>query len=230
MDITGPVLLPKKGTMDTVQTIQATYKDLQGEHILCESCGYLRRVSPAHPPAGPCPHCGAGPSHMRRYFPPSIYTLISLMRTFYGDRKDQDHAMLSVVLSFCSFTELLLENFLINRMMRMRIPPEMRERILQGSPYMTQRLEKLFPILTGRQWGDALNQFHPQQSEKFRALNGLYHRLSQAKTLFLHRGNRDTLAPEMPQEAVNGISDMLEMFAALHEKYIFQAASGETGG
>ncbi len=196
---------------------------LLSETIICESCGLLRRCQGNQPEENKCPNCGAGPSHMRPYFPPAVHTMVMLMHRFYAQDLESENHMLSVVLSFCSFTELLMQNFLMNRMMQMEMPFDLQQKLLHDYPYMNQRQEKLFPILTGRKWRDALKHFDLEKSVKFLYLDNLYQELSKTKILFLHRGNKTTLSTKKTQQAMHNVTSMLMMFIELHQKYIFEA-------
>ncbi len=199
------------------------FNEILTDYVICESCGFLRLVDLAEQLEDSCPICGAGTNRSRLYFPTAVYTLINLMQNFYLDAKGRETNILSVVLSFCSFTELLMQNFLMNRMMRMRIPHELQERIFADHPYMSERRENLFPILTGRKWRDALHHLDPELVPGFLALDDFYQQLSQTKNLFLHRGNKSTLSPEMTLEAVHNIPGMLVLFTTLHHEYVFKA-------
>ncbi len=192
------------------------------DFILCESCGFLERLNGRSRSHYHCPNCGADSSHTRAYFPNSAFTLVDLMHNFYQRDLDQENYGLGVVLSFCSFTEVLLQNFLMNRMLRMRIPIELQDRLLDDNQYMSQRIEKLFPILIGRKWRDALSNIKTQKTESFLSLDDLYQSLAQAKNLFLHRGNKAAISPEMITKAIESIPAILDMFAALHQRYVFR--------
>lgn len=209
--------------MITAAVKTTPFSEILADYVICESCGFLWRVDRASQLEEACPICNAGAARTRLYFPTAVYTLVDLMQNFYLDAGERENHILSVVLSFCSFTELLMQNFLMNRMMRLRIPHEIRERILADYPYMSDRREKLFPILTGRKWRDALNHLEPDQTTGFLALDESYQRLSRTKNLFLHRGNKSTLSPEMTLEAVHNIPGMLKLFTTLHQAYVFKA-------
>jgi len=130
-----------------------------------------------------------------------------------------DHR-LAVVIFFCTLGEVLLEHFLREAMMALDLPSAVQDRLLADNLYAKQRLEKVFPTVTGTKWKAAMAQLAPAQQPLYSNTVEFYLDAVEARNRFLHDGNKWAIPEEMPEKCIRAISPLVSLFVALHNSIV----------
>jgi hypothetical protein len=171
------------------------------------------------------------------YFPISVSSLIDLMQEFYHlkqeatphsetpvEQKESNH-QLAVVIFFCALAEVLLQHFLEQCMSKMGLPHEIQDRLLNDNPFVKQRVEKIFPVLTGVKWNKAMAILSEYVKLNYVEVTEFHKRTSRARNEFLHKGSKWAIPQDMPEQCIRRIWPLVCLFVALHNKYVIQPIS-----
>jgi len=123
---------------------------------------------------------------------------------------------------FCSLGEVLLERFLRYLMIALKIPPKVLDRLLEDNQIQNKRVEKLFPSLTGEKWKVAVKFVSSGSDIDFEKVWVFYLKTKKARNMFLHKGNRFVLTSSMPEEILQNMAPLLDLFVRLHNRYIHE--------
>ena len=198
--------------------------------IICDSCKIVDRDRNRLKEGYKCPNCGKGGT-ATLYFNISVLSLIDLMQEFYstdvifkeeafniGQR--EINIRLAVVIFFCSLTEVLLRHFLEQLMVKMGKSEKDRGRLLNDNLNMQQRVDKLFPTLTGDKWKKAIDEINKNVELDYAETSNFCVKAKDARNEFLHKGNKRAIPKNMPEECITQIWPLLSLFVSLHNKYI----------
>jgi hypothetical protein len=150
------------------------------------------------------------------HFPPGAVALAELMR-------QRSERPLGVVLPFCTLGEVLLQHFLMGRMERMGLPEAVRARLLDDHPTVKARQDRLFLTLIGETWKAAVKRLEETTGEDFSSALTFWRKAADARDWFLFRGFEWSLSPEMPPQCREHLPDLLALFAALHNEFVYIA-------
>jgi hypothetical protein len=127
---------------------------------------------------------------------------------------------LAVIVFFCTLGEVLLGNFWTWHMTKKGQSSRDTEKQLKNLS-KSKLVKKLFPQVTGGvQWLKALGEISIDSGVDYLDLNGFYMRASVMRNDLLHGGRRRTDPEDMSKECIRRVKSMLDMFVALHNKYI----------
>jgi hypothetical protein len=135
------------------------------------------------------------------------------------DNKPSNHR-LAVIIFFCTLGEVLLQYFLEQCMDKTNIPRRIQDRLFNDSLFVKERIQKLFPALTGDKWAGALKELNKGSEINYVEVGNFYTGVVDKRNEFLHRGNQWVIPKEMPKQCIDNIWPLLSLFVALHNKYV----------
>jgi len=206
---------------------------LLADFMICQSCRVVDRDQKRMRVGYPCPRCRVSGNGARGYFSISVHSLIDLMQEFYHIKDERDYHSdktpvrqqkgnhrLAVVIFFCTLGEVLLEHFLEHLMLRTGLPRSIQKRLLDDNIFVKQRVEKLFPALTGVRWKVAVRTLTKGKQLDYLKATEFYEEVVEKRNLFLHQGNKWAISKEMPEKCLRQIWPMLNLFVGLHNSYV----------
>jgi hypothetical protein len=232
--------------METVGVIAVNGDEMRVEeiddfplsHVLtyfdCAECRVVDRALERGVVGHPCGRCGRPSSGGHHYFPFSVPVLIDLIQHHYHLPEQTvtdsvlvapDAHRLSVVVFFCSLVEVLLQHFLVVGQRAKDVPMGTIRNTLRQTQYVAPRLKKLFPLVAGRSWKDALKELPKVDGRSATEVAVFCRRAAVARNHFLHAGNRWAIPAPMPLECVQHLPGVLELFVALHNQYVAMSLS-----
>jgi len=217
-------------SIDILEIRNQRLSSLFRNFIICETCKRIGREQEREKTGYKCPYCGAE-SEPIEYLYLNALKLIDLMQELYhsaqeeapdSKRRDRRDIQLAVVIFFCSLGEVLLVQFLENLMIKMGLPLEVRKRLLDDNQSVKQRLEKLFPTLTGvKKWKKAVRTLDRERPElNYIETVRFYEKVRDVRNKFVHGGNKWAIPQEMPEQCIRHIWPLVHLFVDLHNKYI----------
>jgi len=200
--------------------------------FICQFCKVVDRNNERMDVGYICPNCGNKSPGGQSYFHIAVASLIDLMQEAYhqvpmantnnniNEKKGKNTYKLSVVIFFCTLGEVLLEHFLNELMTALNIPNTDQERLLVDNLFLTQRIQKLFPSLTGNKWKNIIGELCKKTSLNYYDTEKFYINAINVRNKFLHRGNKWAIPVEMPQKCMKKIWALINLFVSLHNHYI----------
>jgi hypothetical protein len=203
---------------------------LLADFFLCQSCGIVDGDENRIKVGSLCSRCGAPSPSAHHYFPLPALSLIDLMQEFYHTPPpgpmnetfppEQNHK-LAVVIFFCTLGEVLLQHFLEEGLYKLRIPYDVQSRLLEDHLFVKQRVDKVFPLVTGnKKWKASVKMLSKRGSMDYTETVAFYETAADKRNLFLHRGNKWAIADEMPEQCMQHIQPLLYLFVDLHNEFI----------
>ena len=221
--------------MDILEIRGQRLSTLLANFMICQSCEIVDRDQERMRVGYQCPRCGVAGQGARGYFPISVSTLIDLMQEFYhlkhGSDVDSDEAsntrnqgnhQLAVVIFFCTLVEVLLQHFLEQRMSRMGLSHEIQERLLNDNIFVKQRVQKLFPTLTGVKWKETIKMLSKRVELDYVEATKFCEHAAEKRNFFLHSGNKWAIPNDMPEKCIREIWPIVNLFVSLHNEFITQ--------
>lgn len=204
---------------------------LLADFMICESCGIVDREHERMRVGYACPRCGVPGQGATAYFPMSVISLIDLMQEFYHGRTNLEadeeqmtspkgNHRLAVVIFFCTLGEVLLEHFFKGLMSHIGLSRLIQERLLNDNIFVKQRVEKLFPALTGVRWKPAVKMLAKGKQLDYLKATEFYEDAVEKRNLFLHKGNKWAIPKDMPENCLRQIWPLVNLFVALHNKFL----------
>jgi hypothetical protein len=202
---------------------------------ICQHCHIVDRDSDRIMVGHPCSNCGKPSPSGRGYFNLSVHSLINLMQEFF--HKDQveepscsdaglyevspkKNSRVAVVVFFVTLREVLLENLLYDLMIAQNLSGNVCKRLFADSPMHKQRLEKLFPSLTGVTWKTALDTVDKTCDLDYIELDSFVRKTVDARNRFLHKGSKYAITEKMAEECLRNIWPLLNLHVYLHNEYV----------
>lgn len=212
---------------------------LLSDFMICTSCEIVDRDHERITVGHLCQNCGVASKGGRGFFPMSVHSLIDLMQDFYHLRhpseedaemsnsgRKSDH-QLAIVILFCTLGEVLLQHFLVNLMSKMVISNNIQERLLNDNMYVQQRIQKLFPTLTGAKWSKTVEKLSETVELNYMEAMEIYKDAVEKRNYFLHRGNIWAIPRDMPEKCIRQIWPIVNLFVSLHNEFIAKRAKGK---
>lgn len=197
-------------------------------YYVCGICHIVDREHGRSTVGFPCPTCKSESDGGYSYFPANISILADLIRkTFHLYTPDKladpfsnarDTQSISAVLFFCSLREALLVHFIRELCLARNIEPEVTERLLSDNKQLVQKLEKLFPTLTGVKWQTALKELD-KDGCFYRNLDSFVVAAVRIRNRFLHEADVFTIEEETAKQCLKSISYMTQLYVALHNRF-----------
>jgi hypothetical protein len=208
------------------------WSTLYADFMICESCKIVDRDHKRIQVGYKCPNCGVPSNAAMRYFDHGVLSLIDLMQEFYqlkqGVYKESDAPIkreksghkLAIVIFFCALTEVLLQHFLEQLMYKSGLEYKIKYRLLDDNRFIKQRIDKLFPALTGVKWNESLKKISENVELDYIETIKFYKKASKARNLFLHEGNKYAIPQNMPEQCIDHIWPLICLFISLHNEHI----------
>lgn len=221
--------------MDILEIRDQKLSTLLSFFMICTSCKIVDSDINRTKVGYKCPRCGIAGDGGRGYFPGSVHSLIDLMQEFYHLKKqgfNEDSEMphtqsegnhqLAVVILFCTLGEVLLQHFLETLMSSMGLSQKIQERLLNDNLTVKQRVQKLFPTLTGAKWNETVGKLSEKVELNYIETIGFYKHTRKKRDYFLHRGSKWVIPKDMPEKCLRQIWPIANLFVSLHNEFITQ--------
>lgn len=216
--------------MDVLEIRNQPLSTLFADFFICKSCKIVDRDHNRMLVGQKCSVCGVPSEGGEVYFPVSVPSLMDLMQKFYhfkeeatqsskipSNQNESDYR-LAVVIFFCSLGEVLLHHFLKKCMLKMSLQPRIWERLFDDNLSVRQRVEKLFPALTGVKWNKAVAMLNENVELDYIEASEFYQRASVARNKFLHEGSKWAIPDDMPEQCIRHIWPVMCLFVDLHKQ------------
>ncbi len=222
--------------MDILEIKHQKLSTLLSFFMICTSCEIVDRDDERITVGYKCPRCEVAGNGGRNYFPTSVHSLIDLMQEFYHLKNDADEDLevpsnqkeenhqLAVVILFCTLVEVLLQHFLERLMSKMELPQKIQERLLNDNMNVQQRVQKLFPTLTGAEWNETIEKLSEGVELDYFETIKFCKYAAKKRNLFLHRGNKWAIPKDMPEKCIRQIWPTVNLFISLHNEFIAKRA------
>lgn len=171
------------------------------------------------------------------YFGPEVYSLLDLLEDFYfepsilnksktprpvNETRKQD---LAILIFFCSLVEVLLYHFLVVCMNKKQIPVEIQERMLNDNVTDKQRVEKLFPVLTGDKWKNAIRNITNRSKINYTETVEFYTKTAASlRNNLLHQGDKWAIPRTIAEDCIKHAQKFIYLFVELNNRYIAKAS------
>lgn len=199
----------------------------------CKNCGIVNILPNTD---YECPNCKA-PGSSPMYFGPEVYSLLDLLENFYfepsipnksktprpvNEIKKQD---LAILIFFCSLVEVLLYHFLVVCMNKKKIPVEIQERMLNDNVTDKQRVEKLFPVLTGDKWKNAMRKITNRSKINYTETVKFYtDTAAPLRNNLLHQGDKRAIPKAIAENCIKYAQKFIYLFVELNNRYIAEVS------
>jgi hypothetical protein len=201
------------------------------DFVYCAGCKVVDRDRNRGVFGYKCPLCGYPSTLASFYFPAAVWSLVDLIQGSYhlGEKpasagvqtddslKDQ---RLAVVVFFCTLGEVLLHHFLKEYMSSQGLPTRLQERLLNDNRFVNERVEKLFPALTGIKWKDAVQSLTKDSKIDYEKTVRFFRDTAQKRNTLLHQGDKLVIQASLPTQCMRHIWPLLCLFVALHNRYL----------
>ena len=200
---------------------------------ICQECHIVDTDHDRSEVGHPCSKCGEPSRAGRSYFSISVYSLINLMQEFYHAKykitdedsiyelQDADNAKLAVIIFFTTLREVLMNNFLRQMEIAFDLPESVSKRLFSDNRTYNKKMNKLFPSLTGMKWKKAIAEINKKDNIDYQKVDRFVERVVKVRNDFLHKGIKYVIKPEMPKECIQYILPLLNLYVALHNKFVF---------
>jgi hypothetical protein len=209
-----------------------TWRDYFLHFYVCESCAVVDRDDERVRPGHPCKRCGS-PSNMGViYFDSTVGDIADLIAGFYPIPDPElgqpispviaipESHSLAILVFFCTLGEILLQHFLERCMINLQIPYKVQQRLLDDNLFARQRITRLFPILTGAKWSDAVKVVSDRSKTDLQSTINFYIEANEKRNQLLHVGNTWDVPPDMAKNCFDNIAPLVQLFIELHNEYI----------
>lgn len=195
------------------------------DFYICPSCKVVDRNHDRALKGHACSACTTISNGARSYFSLSVIALVDLIQDYYQLSRNsqfasQEKHRLATVIFFCTFGEVLLENFLVECMSKQGISSEVQQRLLDDSQFAKQRIDKLFPLFTGISWSNAIKILDTQSELHYSKTIAFYLDATKKRNKILHKGSVWSISSEMSEECVKNVWVLISLFVALHNEYV----------
>lgn len=215
------------------------FSPIINDFVMCQSCSIVDRDQDRMKVGYQCPRCGIPSRGGASCFPMGIDSLIDLMARVYllkqfpvldsdtyAERHKNDHLLIVVIL-FCAFVEVLLQNFLEGFMHKLGLTYEVQQEHLRDNLFMTKRIKKLFPELTKAEWVEVVTMLSKRANRDYMKTNEFCMHAADARNKFLHNGNMYAIPQDMPEQCIRHIWPLLHLFVDLHNEYVARSINEE---
>jgi hypothetical protein len=216
---------------DLLEIRNQALSTLLADFSVCHGCAVVDRNKNRIQVGTPCPECSIPSKGATAYFHLEVVTLIDLMQEIYHSSPSprqgsqpsrspkRDH-QLAVVIFFCTLGEVLLGHFLREAMIALNLPKGVIDRLLSDHQYAKQRIEKVFPSVTGRKWKKTVEQLSSSAKLDYSTTVDFYLQAVEARNKFLHDGVKWAIPEGMPEKCMRTIGPLLNLFVALHNMIV----------
>lgn len=217
---------------ETLEINDQSPSSLLATFLVCDSCRFIVKFDFQMGSGYKCSRCGFHGDAIGIYFPSTVSSLIDLMQEFYHlkqgvtpnplalTKQTEGNHQLAVVIFFCSLVEVLLQHFLNECMLKVKLPYNIRKRLFDDTQSVKQRIQKLFPPLTGVKWKDAVKTLSKRGELNYHETVEFFKRVSDVRNKLLHEGTDWVVPDDMPKQCIYHIWPLICLFVALHNEYV----------
>jgi len=204
---------------------------IQGYYI-CQSCEVVDRDNNRSIVGYKCPRCSIPSPGGNIYYDITVGAIADLIAGFYplpdldsssstGPIPDPPEShRLAILVFFCTLGEVLLQQYLERGMIRLGLPLEIQNRLLQDNMFTTKRIQRLFPILTGVPWQEAVKTVSKRAKTDFKKTVDFYIEANGKRNLLLHLGNKWAVPSDMAKQCFDNIAPLIKLFVEFHNTYL----------
>lgn len=196
--------------------------------LICDYCQIVDKDLNRSEVGYPCPMCKQPSKRGHMYFDSQALILIDLMQESFHSKpwkamrdKEIEPHYVSVVTFFCTLKEILLYRFINRLLSAQKIPERVQERLLEDNNSHLQRMNKLFPSLTGKRWRTAIKELDKKSKIRYGDLSVFLKEVTDARNQFLHEGDIFAIDKAMVENCIRNIGPLLNLFVELHNQYIY---------
>lgn len=201
------------------------------DFLICDSCKIVDRDQERMTVGYKCPHCGTPSKGGHQYFLLNADILIDLIGSLYRPKQkptsesrvtpqQNEHDQAAIVVFFCSLGEVLLDQFLKELMLKAELPQKIQDRLFEDNLFIKQKVEKLFPALTGVKWIKAVEMLNERVNRHYIETHKFYEHMSKLRNKFIHKGMISSIHERMPEQCIRHIWLLLNLFVNLHNEYV----------
>jgi hypothetical protein len=201
-------------------------------YYICQACGVVDRDKDRLIVGHKCPRCGTPSQQGLMFFDMTVGAIADLVAEFYPllppdsppstapiTDPPESHR-LAILVFFCTLGEILLQHYLERCMLRLGLPVEIQERLLQDNLFPKQRIKRLFPILTGATWQVAVKAASKSANSEFENTVDFYLEATEKRNQLLHVGNKWLITPDMAVKCFDQMDSLIRLFVELHNIYL----------
>ena len=137
------------------------FENLSNLHFcyICEDCSIVDFDMNRSYVGYECPRCGEWGAGSIGYFPMNVYSVLDLIQEYYrlekkeiytnfGNTEDTKNVhFLSIIIFFCTLTEVLLTNFFINFFEKTNVPRNIQTRLLTDNFFSAIIISSVIPVV-----------------------------------------------------------------------------------
>jgi hypothetical protein len=208
------------------------FSDFIQGFYLCESCGIVDRDDDRINIGHKCSRCGVPGKRALQYFMLTVDTTADLIGELHPlpdpfsiepeeqlNTTKESHD-LALLVFFCTLGEILLQHFLQRCMSAQSIPAKVQNRLLDDNRFAKQRIDKLFPMLTGDKWKKAIKKVTERSQEDYGKTLEFYVEATKKWNQLLHLGNKWVIPPDFATKCFDNTAPLVKFFVYLHNEYI----------
>jgi len=196
--------------------------------LICDYCHIVDRDQNRSEVGYLCPMCKQPSKRGHMYFDSTALILIDLMQESFHSKpwkamryETIEPHYVSVVIFFCTLKEILLYRFINRLLSAQKIPERVWKRLLDDNSSHLQRMNKLFPSLTGKRWQTAIKELDKRSEIRYGDLSVFLKDVTDARNKFLHDGDIFAIDKAMVENCIRNIEPLLNLFVELHNQYIY---------
>ncbi len=193
--------------------------------ILFEKCKNCFYVNIDIVLADGCPNCTKNHEGNIIHFNFNIHALLQLLWDSYQNMHNNNESKtqkIGILLFFCTLVEVLLEHFLTNLMKQQGISNKIQERLLCDNLTTKSRVQKIFLLLTGDSWKNAI-KLVSKNSNLFNYSESISFYIKQAvpaRNRFLHQGDEWPITAPLSEECIYHSRAIICLFVELNNRYV----------
>jgi len=198
---------------------------LIANYLMCDNCKIVDRDQNRITVGYKCPNCKKDGEGGRMFFSYRFAGLVDTIQEFYHyksnsiNNNNENTHHLSVLIFFSTIGEVLFDEFLQELMMEMQIIPNLIEKLLFDNQSMYKKKD-LFKTLTNSDIKKDLKFLHNNSDYDYNKILDFYIEVRNTRNKILHRGYSWFGPENMPEDCINNLPGLLDLFVALHNKYI----------
>ena len=225
--------------LDILDVKDSSLSLLLADFHICQYCHIVDKDTNRQEVGSLCPNCKKPSPGGQMFFNISVHSVINLMQEFFhkdhGASESEEsfnfdrsrNAKIGVVIFFVTLREVLLNNLLYDLMRTQNLPANVCKRLFSDSCTHQQRLDKLFPSLSGMKWKKAVETINNNSEIDYVEVDKFIRNVVKARNEFLHEGKKWAIKNEMAEECMKNIWPLLNLYVSLHNYFIVPLYSKE---
>jgi hypothetical protein len=204
---------------------------LVGEFSVCRECKVVDTFMERIRVGTPCPDCLSPSKGGLTYFDMAIIGLVDLIQEAYNaippsagegdfpENPEMAHSI-SVVVFFSTLREALLARLVNELMIQNNLSSELSDRLNKDYSTHNERLFKLFPVLAGVSWEEAIQIIKIQSGRDFSSVSDALKEIADIRNSFIHKVHYFGITYHDASKCIENLYSTFELFVALHNLLI----------